>query len=131
MVEIINFITGLVASIGGKAVNFAASFITGFTTGNIPVGIAGTNSVFLVMIFVMFVFFVKKAMGLVTNLLIVGVASALFPIVLNYLGFSIPFTFETILFFVTLGIAAFFIFTIGKYAIGLLGGFGSGKKQKA
>ncbi|MBI5332893.1 MAG: hypothetical protein HZB65_04925 [Candidatus Aenigmarchaeota archaeon] len=124
MAEIINFITGLAASIGGKAINF----VTGFVTGNAPVGIAGTNTVFLAMIFVMFVFFVKKAMGLVTNLLIIGVASALFPVILNYLGFSMALSFETILFFIVLGLAAFFIFTIGKYVIGLLGGFGSRKK---
>ncbi|MBI4895013.1 MAG: hypothetical protein HY831_00835 [Candidatus Aenigmarchaeota archaeon] len=115
MSELFGFITGLAAVMGKSAINmFTGNFLGAFGT---------TNIALIGVVFVMFIFLMRKAMGIMISLAMVGIASASFPFVAGYLGFSIPTTPQTIVFFVVMGVAAYAAFMIGKYVLKLLGFF--------
>lgn len=115
MSELFGFVTGLAAGMGKSAINaFTGNFLGAFGTTNIAlVGI----------VFVMFIFLMRKAMSILISMAMIGIASASFPFVVGYLGFSIPTTPQTIVFFVVIGIAAYLAFLVGKYMLKLFGVF--------
>ncbi|MFH0837449.1 MAG: hypothetical protein V1870_04930 [Candidatus Aenigmatarchaeota archaeon] len=132
MVDLLNIMTNLGVLVGGKALGFFTGKASDIVAGNSSLGgMLGISTIFLIMIFILFIFIIKKAIGMITTIAMIGVASALFPVILNYIGFSIPINMETIIFFVVIGLAAYFLFMIGKIVLGLLGGSGSEKKEKA
>jgi hypothetical protein len=82
----------------------------------------GTFSLVLILIlFVVFLILIKKVMKTVINIIIVSAASAAFPLVLRFLGFSIPFNLDTILFFLILGLGLYMFYLLGKIIYSALG----------
>jgi len=120
MSELFGIVTGMASSVGNMATNIISG---GFLSG-----ITSVNTVFVLAILAMFIFVTKRTISTVITFAMVSVASAAFPVVLNYLGFSIPITMQTIVFFVIMGIATFIVFIIGRYIMKILGVFG--KKEK-
>ncbi|GEM_PF-4714275 len=115
MSELFGFVTGLAAGMGKSAINmFTGNFLGAFGT---------TNIALIGIVFVMFIFLMRKAMSVMISLAMVGIASASFPFVLGYLGFSIPTTPQTMVFFVVMGVAAYLAFMVGKYILKLFGFF--------
>jgi len=75
----------------------------------------------LIIIFVLFVFSIKKVLGIIKNALIIVAASVLFPIFANkFLGFAIPIDGQTIFSFVILGLVVYFIYIVGSSVYKLL-----------
>ena len=79
------------------------------------------NLMIILFIFIIFLILMKKVIKTVINILWISAASALFPVILGFLGFSIPLTLDTILFFLTLGLGLYFIYILGKIIYTMLG----------
>lgn len=90
----------------------------------------------LISSFILFIFFVKKVFSIILHASLVAVASAAFPFVANYvgltklLGVSLAPNFNSVIFFVTLGLTIYFIYLVGKMIYSALGFFSKGKKSK-
>ncbi|MEM7819338.1 MAG: hypothetical protein QXD48_00735 [Candidatus Aenigmatarchaeota archaeon] len=81
----------------------------------------GSVGIFLLLIiFILFVLAIKKVMSIIKNIIIIAIASILFPIVMNRLGFSIPIDGDSILSFLFIGVGLYFIYLIGKSTYTLL-----------
>lgn len=78
-------------------------------------GALGQEPLLLVVIFILFVFALRKLLEVVKTALFVVAASVLFPVVLNFLGFSVGTDSATLVYFITLG--------LGLYALWLFGTF--------
>lgn len=115
MSELFGIITGLATS--------ALTALSSMFTGNVVAELGTTNAVFVLMIFILFVLVIKKAMGMVVNLLIIGIASAAFPFAASYFGVSMPITPQTVVFFVVIGIASYVLLMIGKHILSIFGVF--------
>jgi predicted RND superfamily exporter protein len=113
-------ITEIFQSVTGFFIGAAKSTITGAFAGGFT-GVLGPGSAFIIMVFLLFVFFIKRAIGFVFTLGLVSIASAMFPIIMGYLGFSIPFNLQTATFFVVLGMVLYIIFSIGRFVYNLTG----------
>ena len=82
----------------------------------------GTSSILIILIiFVVFLVLMRRVLKTVINMVWIAITSAIFPLVLNFLGFSIPLSIDTILFFVTVGLGLYFIYIVGKIIYTMLG----------
>lgn len=69
----------------------------------------------LLVLFILFILAIKRVMSIVKNALIIGVASMIFPVVLNvFLGFDIPIDSETIMSFLFIGLGTYFLYLVAK-----------------
>jgi len=69
----------------------------------------------IVIIFILFVLAIKRVLSIIKNVIIIVIASALFPIMLSMLfGFDIPINVDTILGFVLIGIIAYAIYLLAR-----------------
>jgi hypothetical protein len=69
----------------------------------------------LLVVFILFILAIKRVMSIVKNALIIGVASMIFPVVLNvFLGFDIPIDSETIMSFLFIGLGIYFLYLVAK-----------------
>lgn len=97
------------------------------------------NSLFLIIIFVAFIVIAYKIFKLVMEAVIIGVLSAAFPFIANYLGIaSVPITIDSVLWYGVMGIAIFFIYSsinglvkvVGFFLSPFKGLFGEKDKKK-
>ena len=84
-------------------------------------GIGTLNLIIIISIFIIFLVLMKKVIKTVINMVILSVASALFPVALSFLGFPILLSLDTILFFLVLGLGLYFIYILGKIIYTMLG----------
>ncbi|MBI2583220.1 MAG: hypothetical protein HYW25_01005 [Candidatus Aenigmarchaeota archaeon] len=89
-------------------------------TGLFPAGV-GIAPVALIIGFIAFILVFKTILGFLKNILIVAVASAAFPFVLVYIGYSMPITFSSITGFVILGILLYAALSVFKFAARIAG----------
>jgi len=90
--------------------------------------IATTPGAFLLMSgFILFIFLVKRIFSILVHAAVVAIASAAFPFIVNYLGLAkmlgIQLTpnLDSALLFVTLGLAVYVVFLVGKIVYSMLG----------
>jgi hypothetical protein len=76
----------------------------------------------LYIIFVLFLIFIIKILSIISRIIIVIIVSILFPIIMNRLGFAIPLTLDTFIFYVVLGVALLFIYWLTKFVYKILKG---------
>ncbi len=82
----------------------------------------GTFSLVLILLlFVVFLVLIKKVVKTIINIVIVSAASAAFPLVLRFLGFSVPLNIDTILFFLIIGLGLYMFYLLGKIIYSALG----------
>jgi len=76
----------------------------------------GTVGMFLILIiFILFILVVRKGLGIIKNVIIILIASVLFPIVLNlFFQYPIPLNTETIFSFAFVGVGLYILYLIGK-----------------
>ena len=79
------------------------------------------NLVLILLVFVVFLVVMRKVVKTVINMVWISFASAVFPLVLNFLGFSVPLQLDTVIFFVILGLGLYFVFILGKIIYTMLG----------
>jgi len=79
------------------------------------------NLMLIIFVFIIFLVLMRKVIKTVINIVWISAASALFPLVLNFLGFSVPLKLDTILFFLILGLGLYFIYILGKIIYTMLG----------
>jgi len=86
--------------------------------------LSGLNNiqVLLIIIFVLFVFSIKKVLSVALNSLWIAAAAVLAPIILNRI-FSLPMAIDTdsLIFYMMLGLGAYMIYLLGKAVYILLG----------
>ncbi len=68
------------------------------------------NSIFLLIVFFVFLILAYKLFQTVMKAIIVGVIAAAFPFVANMFGFSIPITLNSILWFAIFGVVLYFAY---------------------
>ncbi len=92
------------------------------------IGVLGsTNTTILLILFVMFVFSMKKVLSVLINAMWIVAASAVFPMVANkFLGFPIAIDGNSILFFVTAGLGLYAIYILAASIYKVLGIFEKG-----
>ena len=74
-----------------------------------------TTLFLLVIIYILFVLSMKKVFSMVLNAVWISVAAILFPILMNkFLGFDIPIDRDSLISFILLGLAIYFIYLVGK-----------------
>ena len=89
-------------------------------TGLFPAGAVGLGPIALIVGFIAFILVFKTVLGFLKNLLVVAVASAIFPFVLVYFGYSVAITVSSLAGFMLLGIALYVILSAVKFVIGLV-----------
>src|SRR3990167_7763436 len=76
----------------------------------------------LLVIFILFVFSMKKVFSVLMNLVVIGAVSLLFPVVMNrFFGFDIPIDSDSLISFVLLGIGVYFVYLVAKSLYKVLG----------
>ncbi len=70
------------------------------------------NSVILFLVFIFFVVIAYKIFKTLFKALMVGLISAMFPVIAYLLGFNIPVTFQSIIWFSLTGMLLFFLYSI-------------------
>lgn len=76
---------------------------------------AAAHPVFLGFVFILFVLTIKKMKKIVFNALWISLAAVLFPIAMNrLLGFSIPVDANSIIFYLTIGLGAYFLYLFAR-----------------
>lgn len=76
----------------------------------------------IMVIFIVFLVFMKKLVKTVINFVWIGLASAAFPFVMNFVfGIKLPISIESILSFIILGLGLYFIYILGKIIYTALG----------
>ena len=88
-----------------------------------------TEFALIVIIFVLFIIALKKALGIIKNALVIGAASALFPIIARWLGFPLAVDANSIIFFLTIGLGIYAVYLIAKSVYTVLG-LAEGKVKK-
>ena len=80
------------------------------------------NQILLIVIFIVFLVAAKKLFNILMSSITIAIISALFPFFLNKIGFPMPTDFNTILYFMILGVALYIIYHIvrGIFKIGKL-----------
>ncbi len=76
--------------------------------------------IFLVFIgFLIFIVIAYKFIRFLVNVFIIGLVSAFFPLFANFIGLSVPITFDSIIYFAFLGIIVYIIYYVvsGGYKI--------------
>lgn len=70
-----------------------------------------TNPVFLGVVFILFVLALKRVTKILLNCVWITVAAVIFPIIANKVfGYPVPIDADSIIFFITVGIGAYFVF---------------------
>ncbi len=72
------------------------------------------NIIFLMAIFIVFVYLATKTFKYLIKAGFVVIASLAFPFVMNFLGWNIPLTLDTLVSFVIIGLSGFFVFMLVK-----------------
>lgn len=72
------------------------------------------NLILIIFIFALFLVLTKKIIKTVINMVWISAASALFPVILTFLGFPVPLDLDTILFFLILGLGLYSTYILGK-----------------
>lgn len=81
-----------------------------------------TNPVFLAFVFILFVLSVTKIKKIVLNAMWISLAALLFPMLMNrILGFPVPVDANSLIFYLTVGLGAYFFFLLGKAVYMALG----------
>ncbi len=98
-----------------------------------------TDALLIVILLILFIIFIKKLIQLIKNVIIISIACLIFPIIVNrFLGFSLPTDLNSLIGYVTLGLAAYVVYTIVKTVYSILkigskilpkGGSKKGKKE--
>ncbi len=89
----------------------------------------GTMNLLLVLaVFVVFIFLMKKVMKTLLNMIWISIASAAFPFVLGFMGYSVPLNIDTIIFFIIMGIGLYFIYIFARIVYTALGIIEKGAK---
>ncbi len=70
------------------------------------------NQVLLILVFIAFLIIAKKLFNILTGSITTAIIAATFPFVLNRLGFDISTNFDTIMYFMLLGVALYVIYHI-------------------
>lgn len=89
----------------------------------------------LISSFILFIFLVKKIFSILLHAALIAMASVAFPFAANYvgltkfLGIELAMNFSTVIFFVTLGLAVYFLYLVGKMVYSAVGFFSKGKKS--
>jgi len=93
-----------------------------------PFNLVTTEFILIIVIFVLFIFALKKALGIIKSAIFVAIASALFPIAAQFLGLPISADISSIIFFVTLGLLLYVVYLIAKSVYKILRLAGKGVK---
>ena len=98
-----------------------------------------TDALLIVILLILFIIFIKKLIALIKNVVIISIACLIFPILVNrFLDLSLPTDLNSMIGYVTLGLAAYVIYTVLKTGYGILrigskilpkGGPKKGKKE--
>lgn len=75
----------------------------------------------LLAVFIVFIIVVRKVVDTVMNMVWIAIASAAFPFVMRFVGFSFSTDFNSIVFFVSLGLGLYFVYILGRIVYALLG----------
>lgn len=76
----------------------------------------------IILIFILFIFLVKRAMKILFNVLWISFASFLFPLVLNFFfNIPVPLTLYSFVYFITLGLGLYAAYLFTKIVYVLLG----------
>ncbi|MFH1631335.1 MAG: hypothetical protein ABIA21_03930, partial [Candidatus Aenigmatarchaeota archaeon] len=131
--NVTNVATGLLSDVKlpENITTNATNVVTGLITGTLLPAITsgGVTSVFVFAVFIMFVVMAKKVWGMVKNIVFISIASVAFPFVVNFSGIaSVPTSFESIAFFVVIGVGAYLVFTVIHMILKISNLFGDGKK---
>ncbi len=89
----------------------------------------GTESVLIIIIFILFILAFKKALQIIKNSIFIAVASALFPIVTNWFGLPVAADIASVIFFITLGLGLYVFYIITKSVYTILGAAEKGVKK--
>lgn len=81
----------------------------------------GLEFLLILAIFIAFLIVIRRAAKILLNTILIVLASAAFPIIMNFLGFPVELTLGNILFFVLLGVALYLIYLFGKFIYSALG----------
>ncbi len=71
-----------------------------------------TNQILLLVVFILFLVVAKKIFNILIGSLTIAAISASFPFILNRLGFSISTSFDTVLYFMIIGVILYIIYHI-------------------
>ncbi len=89
-----------------------------------------TTLFLLIIIFILFVLSMKKVFSMIINAVWISVAAILFPIIMNrFFGFDIPIDRDSLISFILLGLAIYFIYLIGKSIYGMIKVTGGAAKK--
>lgn len=81
-----------------------------------------TTAFLLLVIFILFVFSMKKVFSVLMNLVVIAAVSLLFPVVMNrFFGFDIPIDSDSLISFVMLGVGVYFVYLVAKSVYKVLG----------
>ena len=93
-----------------------------------PSNLVTTEFILIIVIFVLFIFALKKALSIIKSAIFIAIASALFPVVAQFLGLPVSADIDSIIFFVTLGLVLYVVYLIAKSVYKVLGFAGKGVK---
>ncbi len=77
--------------------------------------------IFMIVILAAFIVISRKIMNTIFSMIWISAASASFPFVMSFAGFDFPTDFNSIVFFVMLGLGLYAVYIIGKLVYALLG----------
>lgn len=81
----------------------------------LDIGSISITHIFLGIIFILFVLSIKKLKKIVFNSLLIAVAAVLFPIIMNAVfGFPLSIDGTSIIFYMTVGLGAYFLYLFSK-----------------
>jgi hypothetical protein len=83
-----------------------------FITGDLITQITQTSPILLGIFFFIFVIFAYKALQIFIKAIVVGIIAASFPIIATVLGFSVPLSLTSMLWFGILGAGAFIVYSL-------------------
>ena len=80
--------------------------------------------IIVLVIFIVFIFIMKRVVKTIINMIWITLISAAFPIAMNSLfGFDIPINLNTILFFIAFGLGVYGVYILAKIIYSVLGIF--------
>ncbi len=77
--------------------------------------------IFMIVVLAAFIVISRKIMNTIFSMIWISAASAAFPFVMSFAGFDFPTDFNSIVFFVMLGLGLYAVYIIGKLVYALLG----------
>ncbi|MFH0832353.1 MAG: hypothetical protein V1900_01360 [Candidatus Aenigmatarchaeota archaeon] len=75
----------------------------------------------LFVLFMLFILMVKSVLKLLVNALIIIFASAIFPVIVNFLGFPVEISINNILFFIMIGFGSYVVYLFARIVYNALG----------